>query len=90
MKLKNCILFGLYFLGTPVFSQSEFFPLNQNWEFSENAKNQWYPTQIPNSIHTDLYENGLIPHPFVGDNEKDLQWIADKHWTYKTEFKLDE
>lgn len=80
-------LFLLLFCSL-VFAQKSIVTLNENWQFSETGKDQWHPTHIPNSIHTDLFENGLIPHPFVGDNEKDLQWIADRYWTYKTEFKI--
>jgi len=87
--LRNFILFCLFILSTQLFSQKVVVPIAENWQFSETGKDQWHPTQIPNSIHTDLFENGLIPHPFVGDNEKDLQWIADRYWTYKTEFKID-
>lgn len=87
--LRNFILFCLFILSAQLLSQKVVVPIAENWQFSEIGKNQWLPTQIPNSIHTDLFENGLIPHPFIGDNEKDLQWIADRYWTYKTEFKID-
>lgn len=87
--LRNFILFCLFILSAQLLSQKVVVPIAENWQFSETGKNQWLPTQIPNSIHTDLYENALIPHPFIGDNEKDLQWIADRYWTYKTEFRID-
>lgn len=87
--MNKFLLFVLFIFSAQLLSQSAVVPISENWQFSETGKNRWFPTQIPNSIHTDLYENDLISHPFVGDNEKYLQWISDKLWTYKTEFKVD-
>ncbi len=81
LVLLNC----LFYLN----AQNIVFEIDKNWQFSKTETQQWYPAKFPNSIHTDLFENGLIVHPFIGDNEKDLQWIADKHWTYQTDFELD-
>ena len=33
-------------------------------------------------------ENKLIPDPFLGTNEKQLQWIEKENWEYETKFKL--
>ena len=33
--------------------------------------------------------NNIIPDPFYGTNEKDLQWISDENWEYKTILDLD-
>ncbi len=49
---------------------------------------EFLPAKVPGTVHTDLFENGLIPHPFVGNNEQKLQWISEKNWVYQTEFKL--
>jgi beta-mannosidase len=86
--LKKNLFILICFFYVFLLGQNTSFQLNQNWKFSEKGSNLWYPTQIPNSIHTDLYENGLIPHPFIGNNEQDLQWIADRNWIYQTEFEL--
>lgn len=71
-----------------VFSQNSVMNLNENWQFKQADENHWYPASVPGCIHTDLFENELIPHPFVGDNEVRLQWISDKHWVYESEFIL--
>jgi beta-mannosidase len=34
----------------------------------------------------DLFRNGLIPDPFWGSNEGQLQWIEEKDWVYQIEF----
>ena len=32
----------------------------------------------------------MIPDPFFGDNEKDLQWIGEKEWVYRCAFDADD
>lgn len=39
------------------------------------------------SIHLDLLAAKLIPDPFIGQNEANLQWIHDKTWVYTTTFE---
>lgn len=34
---------------------------------------QFHPAKVSGCIHTDLFENDLIPHPFIGDNEVRIQ-----------------
>ncbi|HKR04201.1 MAG TPA: glycoside hydrolase family 2 protein, partial [Bacteroidia bacterium] len=61
--------------------------LHQNWQFK--YKNNWYKTEVPNSIHTDLLNNRLIEDPFYRDNETKLQWIDTMDWEYRKEFEVD-
>ena len=63
--------------------------LSANWAFSEAGTMEWQPAVVPGTVHTDLYKNGTIPHPFYGCNEKNLQWIGEKDWIYKTSFSVD-
>lgn len=42
------------------------------------------PAQVPGSIHTDLLAAGLIPDPYLDENEKTLSWIGLVDWTYRT------
>ena len=64
--------------------------LDQNWEFSELSKNTWYPAEVPGYVHTYLLNNKLINDPYFGDNEKELQWISEKDWKYKTYLFVDD
>jgi beta-mannosidase len=50
---------------------------------------QWHPAAVPGVVQTDLLQAGLIPDPFFGDNEKQLQWIGLTDWEYQTEFSVD-
>ncbi|MDQ7878613.1 glycoside hydrolase family 2 protein [Microbacterium sp. QXD-8] len=41
---------------------------------------------VPGCVHTDLLAAGLIPDPFLDDNESALAWIGLVDWTYETSF----
>lgn len=65
-----------------------------NWSYKRANKDstKWQPCLKKtngNQIHTDLLNNGEIPDPFIDRNEKDLQWIGEEDWEYKTTFKVD-
>lgn len=63
--------------------------LNTNWQFSEKGKNRWLKASVPGTIHTDLLAHNLIPEPFYRSNEDSVQWVSQKDWAYKTDFKVD-
>ena len=63
--------------------------LNDNWEFQENGDRIWSDATVPGCVHLDLLDNNIIPDPFYGENEKDLQWIAYKDWNYRLIFNPD-
>jgi len=41
---------------------------------------------VPGCVHTDLLTAGLIPDPYVDDNESALAWIGRGTWEYRTTF----
>ncbi|MGN7860429.1 glycoside hydrolase family 2 protein [Microbacterium sp. 22303] len=41
---------------------------------------------VPGCVHTDLLAGGLIPDPYLDDNEALLAWIGLVDWTYETRF----
>ena len=43
---------------------------------------------MPGGAHTDLLALGRIPDPFVGDNERRVQWVAEADWEYRYEFAV--
>jgi beta-mannosidase len=49
-----------------------------------------YPAKVPGTVHTDLLYNKLIPDPFYGSNEKELQWIEECNWEYLCKFDCSE
>ncbi|MGO8837407.1 MAG: beta-mannosidase [Limisphaerales bacterium] len=64
--------------------------ISNHWVFREDAKDQFHPARVPGCVHTDLMRNGLIPDPFFGTNEQELQWIGEQDWIYQTTFDLPE
>ena len=61
--------------------------LNKGWQFKNDDEDSWSKANVPGCVHLDLIQNRLIPDPFQGDNEKKLQWIMEKKWTYRLLFK---
>lgn len=44
------------------------------------------PAAVPGCVHTDLLAAGLIPDPYLDDNETRLTWIGRTAWRYETVF----
>jgi beta-mannosidase len=44
------------------------------------------PATVPGCVHTDLLDAGLIPDPYLDDNETKLAWIGRTGWRYETTF----
>ncbi|KAB5549707.1 family 2 glycosyl hydrolase [Coniochaeta sp. 2T2.1] len=67
----------------------EVIPIDKNWEFRQAGKedSKFLPVgQFPTNVHLDLLHHGLIPDPFIGKNELDVQWIGEAQWVYRTTF----
>ena len=64
-------------------------PLDDGWSFFFKDRQAWFPARVPGTIHTDLRQNGLIPDPFYGSNENDLQWIEREDWSYRCTLQVD-
>jgi beta-mannosidase len=45
------------------------------------------PATVPGCVHTDLLAAGLIPDPYLDDNEDRLRWIGRADWRYATGFE---
>lgn len=88
--LKTTTLF-LIFICYSVFGQTTYRNLSsEKWTFNKQNEAKKYKATIPGTVHTDLYENQLIPDPFYGANEKQLQWIENENWEYESTFSLSE
>ena len=60
----------------------------ERWTFKKSTDTNWLSAKIPGTVHTDLLANKLIPDPFFGANEKQLQWIENEDWQYQTTINL--
>ncbi len=88
MLKKRTIILIVLFHCYSMFSQNNhyIFQLNNNWLFAEEGKKNFRKTTIPTSVQQDLIRYGDLPNPYWRTNEKDIQWVEDKNWIYKTEF----
>lgn len=59
------------------------------WQFRQASADEWLPATVPGGVHTDLLALGKIPDPFVGDNEKNVAWVAEQDWEYRHHFAAD-
>ncbi|WP_226000189.1 beta-mannosidase [Paenibacillus sp. BJ-4] len=59
-----------------------------SWRFRESQSDEWFRAQVPGCVHTDLLRHGLIPDPFVGINEAEVQWIDKQDWIYEACFEI--
>ena len=63
------------------------------WQFRQagvpqRAEEEWWPATVPGGVHTDLLALDRIPDPFVGDNERRVQWVAEADWEYRHRFDV--
>ncbi|HEY5420623.1 MAG TPA: glycoside hydrolase family 2 protein, partial [Marmoricola sp.] len=42
------------------------------------------PATVPGTVHTDLLAAGLIPDPYLDENEAAVQWVGRTSWRYAT------
>ncbi len=64
--------------------------INQNWQFHQIGKPNWFAAKVPGCVHTDLMDNKLIPDPYYRDNEKLVQWIENEDWEYSASFEVEQ
>ncbi len=85
---KQIILFLLFiqFIATAQVIEKKLNTLS--WQFKKQLEAKWYKASVPGTVHTDLFNNKLIPDPFYGTNEKQLQWIENENWEYKSILKI--
>ena len=63
--------------------------LNQGWTLTGDTLDINMRADVPSVVQQSLYENGLIPHPYLGTVENDLLWISDHPWDYTLHFDAD-
>jgi len=90
-KVKKIFVFLFCLNCFFIFGQTSYRNLSsENWTFNKQNETKKHKATIPGTVHTDLFQNQLIPDPFFGNNEKQLQWIENENWEYETHFTLSE
>lgn len=79
---------SLFSLGNTALADS--LTLHSSWQFSKYGSDEWLPATVPGTVHQDLMALGKLPDPFYGMNEKEIQWVEDEDWLYRTSFVLSE
>ena len=62
--------------------------LNGEWLFKETSAKEYLQAKVPGCNFLDLMANHVISDPFVGTNEYDAAWVAEKDWEYIKTFEL--
>lgn len=87
--MKKIGLISLLLIHLFAISQTSEKSLNScQWTFKKTSDTKWLKATVPGTVHTDLYKNKIIPDPFYGDNEKQLQWIEKSDWEYQCSFNI--
>ena len=63
-------------------------PLTGSWQLRQAGTEEWLQATVPGGVHTDLLASGRIADPFVGDQEKGVQWVAEQDWEYRRAFRV--
>ncbi len=63
--------------------------LNQGWTLTGDTLSINMQVDVPSVVQQSLYDNGLIPHPYLGTVENQLLWISDHPWDYTLHFDAD-
>ncbi|MFC1452997.1 glycoside hydrolase family 2 protein [Verrucomicrobiota bacterium] len=62
--------------------------LSGEWRLGQAGQRGTVRASVPGCVHTDLIEAGVIPDPFYGENELDVQWVSEADWIYSRSFVL--
>ncbi|MGV9880248.1 glycoside hydrolase family 2 protein [Streptomyces sp. NPDC003006] len=54
--------------------------LDEGWSLCHDGAS--IAARVPGCVHTDLLAAGLIPDPFLGLNEREVDWVGRRAWTY--------
>jgi beta-mannosidase len=60
------------------------------WELTSSASGHSAPMMVPGDVHTALHAADLIPDPYFGRNEENVQWVAQQDWQLIRSFSLDD
>ncbi len=60
-----------------------------DWQLVEvGEEGRSFPATVPGTVHTDLLAAGRIPDPFLGVNETQVQWVAERDWAWSRSFHV--
>ena len=63
--------------------------LNGKWQIKDDERKFEFVGNVPGTVQGALILQKLVPHPYIGLNEKNIQDLENKSWIYIKEFELD-
>ena len=64
--------------------------LSGEWQLSSSDGDHKTTMSVPGDVHTALHHAGVIPDPYFGRNENDVQWVAQQDWVLERHFVVDD
>jgi beta-mannosidase len=64
--------------------------LSGTWSLSSLDAAHSLTMTVPGDVHSALLDAGLIPDPYVGRNENDVQWVAEQDWVLERDVEISE
>jgi beta-mannosidase len=61
-----------------------------SWEFQHPVKKDWISMGESGTVQETLWKKGILPNPYIGENENEYQWIEDHEWSFRSKFFLSE
>jgi beta-mannosidase len=74
------------FVSTAVPNLPQKLDLGGAWTLTQADRKISVPALVPGIVQTDLVRAGLIPDPFIRDNETKVQWVGEVPWSYSRNF----
>ena len=64
--------------------------LDGKWNVKDGDGEFEFKGNVPGTVQGDLVDLGILPHPYVGNNEKLFERLEKKVWIYTKRFNVDE
>ena len=83
-------------IGAPAVAEPKtVISLDQHWQMRIDPSDReavrehpraasWLSASVPGSVQQDLIAAGIVPDPFIGQNEAAIQWAGLTDWEYRT------
>lgn len=59
------------------------------WSLADAQGGNACPMQLPGDVHSALLAAKLIPDPFIGMDEEQVQWVGERDWTATRSVQVD-
>lgn len=62
--------------------------LSGEWTLQNRDRGIEIPAHLPGDNFSALFEAGIIPDPYLGDNELSCRWVGESEWTFSRTFTV--